>query len=204
MEKIAKDVGDIQSRLLDHRPVINAEVRYFVREFEEKRGHRESRLLENLDKMVVETNEEMLPTNLEDITKQLSDVIKRLDAANHMAERVQQRELEAQQNTQLQANMEQLKDEWAEFLKEQQRLKEEVDEEHAKAVGQLSAKYNEKKKELAQFSFVWSIAICKSVTEQSFFLYEHFITDMDICSARAKQSYCLYLMYLVVGRKKNA
>lgn len=28
------DVGDIQSRLLDHRPVINAEIRYFVREFE--------------------------------------------------------------------------------------------------------------------------------------------------------------------------
>lgn len=28
------DVGDIQSRLLDHRPVINAEIRYFVKEFE--------------------------------------------------------------------------------------------------------------------------------------------------------------------------
>lgn len=30
----AADVGDIQSRLLDHRPIINAEIRYFVREFE--------------------------------------------------------------------------------------------------------------------------------------------------------------------------
>lgn len=48
--------------------------------------------------------------------------------------------------------MEQLKEDWAEFLKEQQRLKEEVDEEHARAVGQLSAKYNEKKKELAKFT----------------------------------------------------
>lgn len=28
------DVGDIQSRLLDHRPIINAEIRYFAREFE--------------------------------------------------------------------------------------------------------------------------------------------------------------------------
>lgn len=28
------DVGDIQSRLLDHRPVVNAEIRYFVKEFE--------------------------------------------------------------------------------------------------------------------------------------------------------------------------
>lgn len=56
------------------------------------------------------------------------------------------------QGTQLKANMEQLKEDWAEFLKEQQRLKEEVDEEHARAVGQLSTKYNEKKKELAKFT----------------------------------------------------
>ncbi|KAM7370057.1 hypothetical protein PAMP_011342 [Pampus punctatissimus] len=152
MDKIAKDVGDIQSRLLDHRPIINAEIRYFVREFEEKRGHRESRLLEKLNKMVQDTNEQMLPESLEDINQQLSDVIARLEAANHMAERVQQRELEAQQSTQLQANMECLKDEWADFLKEQQRLKEEVDEEHAKAVGQLSTQYSEKKKDLAKFS----------------------------------------------------
>ncbi|XP_049913180.1 biogenesis of lysosome-related organelles complex 1 subunit 5 [Epinephelus moara] len=149
MDKIAKDVGDIQSRLLDHRPVVNAEIRYFVREFEEKRGHRESRLLENLNKVVLETNEQMLPA---DLGSMLSDVVKRLEAANHMAERVQQRELEAQQNTQLQGNIERLKDEWAEFLKEQQRLKEEVDEEHAKAVGQLSTQYSEKKKDLTKFS----------------------------------------------------
>lgn len=30
----AADVGDIQSRVLDHKPVINAEIRYFVKEFE--------------------------------------------------------------------------------------------------------------------------------------------------------------------------
>ncbi|CAJ1082418.1 biogenesis of lysosome-related organelles complex 1 subunit 5 [Xyrichtys novacula] len=150
MDKIAQDVGDIQSRLLDHRPVINAEIRYFVREFEDKRGHRESRLLENLNKMVMETNEQTQPANLEAINQQLSDVAKRLEAANHMTERVQQRELEAQQSTQLQVNMERLKEEWADFLKEQQRLKEEVDEEHAKAVGQLSTQYNEMKKDLTK------------------------------------------------------
>lgn len=154
MDKIVKDVSDIQSRLLDHRPVVNAEVRYFVREFEEKRSYRESRLLENLNKMVHETNEQMLPADLENMNQQLSDVIKRLEAANHMAERVQQRELKAQQGNQLQASMEKLKEDWTEFLKEQQRLKEEVDEEHAKAVGELSTRFSEKKKDLAQYSLV--------------------------------------------------
>ncbi|XP_027860057.1 biogenesis of lysosome-related organelles complex 1 subunit 5 [Xiphophorus couchianus] len=152
MEKIAKDVGDIQSRLLDHRPVISAEVRYFVREFEEKRGLRETRLLENLNKTVQETNEQMVPANLQEMSQKLSDISTRLEAANHMAERVQQRELETQQSSQLQANMEKLKEDWAEFLKEQQRLKEEVDEEHAKAVGEISTRFSEKKKDLAQLS----------------------------------------------------
>lgn len=55
------------------------------------------------------------------------------------------------QSTQLQANMDRLKDEWAEFLKEQQRLKEEVDEEHNKAIGELSTKYCEMQKELTKF-----------------------------------------------------
>lgn len=54
------------------------------------------------------------------------------------------------QSTQLQENMDRLKDEWTEFLKEQQRLKEEADEEHNKAVEQLKAKYSEMEKELAK------------------------------------------------------
>lgn len=148
MDKVVKDVGDIQSRLLDHRPIINAETRFFVREFEEKRGHRENRLLDNLNKSAMETNEQLQHASLENIKQQLSDVIARLGAANHMAQRIQQRELQGQQSTQLQESMGHLKDEWAEFLKEQQRLKEEVDEEHAKAVGELSTKYNEMKKDL--------------------------------------------------------
>lgn len=147
MDKVVKDVGDIQSRLLDHRPIINAETRYFVREFEEKRGHRESRLLDNLNKSVTETNEQRQNSSSEDIKQQLSDVIARLGAAHHVAQRIHQREQEGQ-GAQLNESMEHLKQEWAEFLKEQQRLKEEADEDHAKAVGEISAKYNEMKKDL--------------------------------------------------------
>lgn len=158
MDKVIKDVGDIQSRLLDHRPIINAETRYFVREFEEKRGHRESRLLDNLNKSVTETNEQLQNSSSEDIKQQLSDVIARLGAANHMAQRIQQREQGGGQGTQLQESMGHLKEEWAEFLKEQQRLKEEVDEEHAKAVGEISAKYNEMKKDLEKLD-IWSFIV---------------------------------------------
>lgn len=43
----------------------------------EKRGHRESRLLENINKMLLETNEQMQLPNIEAMAQQLSEVNKR-------------------------------------------------------------------------------------------------------------------------------
>jgi len=60
------------------------------------------------------------------------------------------------QNTHLQLCLERRKLDWDEFLKEQSRLKEEVDEEHAKAVGRLSAQYDEMKKDLTKYSSFWT------------------------------------------------
>ncbi|KAG1953768.1 biogenesis of lysosome-related organelles complex 1 subunit 5 [Pimephales promelas] len=152
MEKIVKDVGDIQSRLIDHRPVLQGEIRYFIREFEEKRAFRECRLLEKLNKMTSDTNEQDLPQCTANMHEKLCDALTRLEAANHMAQRIHQRELEAEENTHLQLCLERRKQDWEEFLKEQSRLKEEVDEEHAKAVGRLSAQYDEMKKDLTKYS----------------------------------------------------
>ncbi|XP_062335620.1 biogenesis of lysosome-related organelles complex 1 subunit 5 isoform X1 [Osmerus eperlanus] len=158
MEKIWKglclclDVGDIQSRIVDHRPITQGEIRYFVREFEEKRGHREVRLLEKLNKLVVETNQVVLPHCTQTMHEHLCEALTRLEAANHMTLRIQQRELEAQQSPYIQASLERRREDWEEFLKEQQSQKEEVDEEHTKAVGRLSCQYSEMKKDLAKFS----------------------------------------------------
>ncbi|XP_048873447.1 biogenesis of lysosome-related organelles complex 1 subunit 5 isoform X2 [Brienomyrus brachyistius] len=152
MDRIIKDVGDIQSRLTDHRPVIQGEIRYFVREFEEKRGFRDGRLLENLCRTVLEATDQTMPECSEALQLHLPDVLTRLEMANHMAQRVQQRELEAQESPRLQLCMDRHRQEWEEFMKEQTLLKEQVDEEHAKAVGRLSAQYSEMKKELTKMA----------------------------------------------------
>uniref|UniRef100_A0A673JDB0 Biogenesis of lysosome-related organelles complex 1 subunit 5 n=1 Tax=Sinocyclocheilus rhinocerous TaxID=307959 RepID=A0A673JDB0_9TELE len=142
MEKIVKDVGDIQSRLIDHRPVLQGEIRFFIREFEEKRAFRECRLLENLNKMTSDTNEHDLPRCTESMHEKLCDLM--IICILYVDVCVQ--------NTHLQVCAERRKQNWEEFLKEQSRLKEEVDEEHAKAVGRLSAQYNDMKKDLAKYS----------------------------------------------------
>lgn len=77
--------------------------------------------------------------------------------------------------------MEKLKEDWSEFLKEQQVLKEEVDEEHAKAVGELGTRFSEKKKDLAQYSFIWAVwkgCVCVKTAPS---LYEEVTTGVDIC-----------------------
>ncbi|XP_059966720.1 biogenesis of lysosome-related organelles complex 1 subunit 5 isoform X2 [Mesoplodon densirostris] len=80
---IIKDLGEIHSRLLDHRPVIQGETRYFVKEFEEKRGLREMRVLENLKNMIHETNEHTLPTCRETMQDNLNQVLQRRTRASH-------------------------------------------------------------------------------------------------------------------------
>uniref|UniRef100_A0A8C2XY49 Biogenesis of lysosome-related organelles complex 1 subunit 5 n=1 Tax=Capra hircus TaxID=9925 RepID=A0A8C2XY49_CAPHI len=74
---IIRDLGEIHSRLLDHRPVIQGETRYFVKEFEEKRGLREMRVLENLKNMIRETNEHTLPTCRATMQDSLNQVLQR-------------------------------------------------------------------------------------------------------------------------------
>ncbi|XP_074064257.1 biogenesis of lysosome-related organelles complex 1 subunit 5 isoform X2 [Macrotis lagotis] len=91
---IIKDLGEIHSRLLDHRPIIQGETRYFVKEFEEKRGLREVRVLENLKNVIQETNEQILPKCKETMQDQLSQALQRLQAASHLVHKLQQKEQE--------------------------------------------------------------------------------------------------------------
>ncbi|XP_015475401.1 biogenesis of lysosome-related organelles complex 1 subunit 5 [Parus major] len=153
IQPIIKDVGEVYSRLLDHRPVIQGEIRYFVKEFEEKRGLRELRVLENLKKTIFETNERVLPKCEQAMQDNLSETFKRLQAANTMIHRLQEREYEVRK---LQADKGMAREEkciahWEEFMKEQQNKRAEVDEEHRKAMERLKEQYSEMEKELAKY-----------------------------------------------------
>ncbi|NWW51992.1 BL1S5 protein, partial [Pedionomus torquatus] len=149
---IIKDVGEIYSRLLDHRPVIQGEIRYFVKEFEEKRGLRELRVLENLKNTIFNTNEHVLPKCEQAMHNNLNETIKRLQAANSMIHRLQEREHELRklQADKLTAREEKCVAHCEELMKEQQSKRAEVDEEHRKAMERLREQYSEMEKELAK------------------------------------------------------
>ncbi|KAK1339692.1 hypothetical protein QTO34_018247 [Cnephaeus nilssonii] len=151
---IIKDLGEIHSRLLDHRPVIQGETRYFVKEFEEKRGLREMRVLENLKNMIHETNEHALPKCRETMHDNLNQVLQRLQAATDSVCRLQQREQERKKiyNDHLIASENQHIIQWEDFMKEQHSKQAEVDEEHRRAVERLKEQYAEMEKDLGKFS----------------------------------------------------
>ncbi|XP_026320121.1 biogenesis of lysosome-related organelles complex 1 subunit 5 isoform X2 [Hyposmocoma kahamanoa] len=45
MTELSREIGEVWSRLFDHRPFLNGEIKFMEKEFEEKRGDRE---VENL------------------------------------------------------------------------------------------------------------------------------------------------------------
>ncbi|XP_004388995.1 biogenesis of lysosome-related organelles complex 1 subunit 5 [Trichechus manatus latirostris] len=151
---IIKDLGEIHSRLLDHRPVIQGETRYFVKEFEEKRGLREMRVLKNLKNMIHETNKHTLPKCREAMQDNLNEVLQRLQAANHSVCRLQQKEQEQKKlySDHLLASENQHITQWEDFMREQHSKRAEVDEEHRKAMERLKEQYAEMEKDLAKFS----------------------------------------------------
>uniref|UniRef100_A0A803VEU7 Biogenesis of lysosome-related organelles complex 1 subunit 5 n=1 Tax=Ficedula albicollis TaxID=59894 RepID=A0A803VEU7_FICAL len=68
---------------------------YGLHHIMEKRGLRELRVLENLKNTIFETNERVLPKCEQAMQDNLSETFKRLQAANAMMHRLQEREYEA-------------------------------------------------------------------------------------------------------------
>ncbi|XP_051879418.1 biogenesis of lysosome-related organelles complex 1 subunit 5 [Pristis pectinata] len=152
MERARRDLSEVYSRLFDHRPVVQAEIRYFVKEFEEKRGFREQRGLENVNSMIEELGSQSILNASEGLSRNIPTVLPRLEAAIQITNRIQQKEQAADQSNQLQASRESRKAEWEAFVKEQHRKAAEVDEEHTKAADWLTQQYAAMEKDLAKFT----------------------------------------------------
>ncbi|XP_048386090.1 biogenesis of lysosome-related organelles complex 1 subunit 5 isoform X2 [Stegostoma tigrinum] len=151
MERARRDLSEIHSRLFDHRPIIQADIRYFIKEFEEKRGFREQRGLAGVNNLIIELNDRVLPQTCESMNSNLPSVLAKLEAAKQITNRIQQREQEADQKDRLQAIRERRKAEWEAFVIEQRRKSAEVEEEHVKTVEWVKEQYVRMEEDLAKF-----------------------------------------------------
>ncbi|KAG6801292.1 biogenesis of lysosome-related organelles complex 1 subunit 5 [Apis cerana] len=128
MASIIKDTGEIWSRLFDHRPFIQGEITFFLREFQEKRDDRE---VERLFK-ILEYSTDLKESQL-DRTEQLGDchlpsLKANVDVALSMCERVLQKEQDFDSDVALQANREARKVEWEKFVNDMSEKCEKVNQ----------------------------------------------------------------------------
>lgn len=86
--------GEIHSRLVDHRPVIESETHYFVKELKENYGLGEMWALENLKDMMNETNEHTFPKCRGTMQDNVDRVLQRWQAATDSGRSLWQREQE--------------------------------------------------------------------------------------------------------------
>ncbi|XP_015512327.1 biogenesis of lysosome-related organelles complex 1 subunit 5 [Neodiprion pinetum] len=140
MASVAKDAGEIWSRLFDHRPFVQGEINFFVREFEEKRGDRE---VERLFKILEYSTE--LGQSQFDRTEQLGDchlpsLKANLDVALSMCQRVLEKEDKTDHENKLQVNREARKAQWLKFINDMSDKCEKVDK-----------TFEEKEEELREF-----------------------------------------------------
>uniref|UniRef100_A0A8C4QE89 Biogenesis of lysosome-related organelles complex 1 subunit 5 n=1 Tax=Eptatretus burgeri TaxID=7764 RepID=A0A8C4QE89_EPTBU len=92
-------VGEIHSRLLDHKVFTQGHTRFFIKEFEEKRGWREEHQAEKLAQAVKEMSFTLVPDK--ETTHNMAAVLSRLQAVNHMSSRILQCENSSDENATL-------------------------------------------------------------------------------------------------------
>ncbi|XP_067010970.1 biogenesis of lysosome-related organelles complex 1 subunit 5 [Anabrus simplex] len=140
MAAVIKDVGEIWTRLFDHRPFLNGEIKFILKEFEEKRSDREVEKLFQILERVTEIKETQI-----DRVKLASDVHlpnlnANLEVAVSMCNRILEKEEGHRTDTTLLAKREIRKTEWENFI-EDMTLK----------IGKVDATFEEKEVELREF-----------------------------------------------------
>ncbi|PNF38097.1 hypothetical protein B7P43_G15425, partial [Cryptotermes secundus] len=133
------DVGEIWARLFDHRPFLSGEIKYFLKEFEEKRSDREVERLFQILERVTEIKETQI-----DRVKLASDIHlptlnANLEVAVSMCNRILEKE-EDHRSVALTTKRELRKAEWESFIDNMTQKCSKVD-----------ATFQEKEEELKEF-----------------------------------------------------
>ncbi|XP_071498060.1 biogenesis of lysosome-related organelles complex 1 subunit 5-like [Diadema antillarum] len=132
VENALKDIGEIYTRLLDHRAVVQGEIKYFIKEFETKRGDREvKRLNADLDKLK-EVNEKVAPECVEKMKEQLPVLLDQLEAANKICNNLQKHEEKHMEIKTLEEQRHHRDEKWSYFLEELSKERDKEDVDHVK------------------------------------------------------------------------
>ncbi|CAH0724681.1 unnamed protein product, partial [Brenthis ino] len=118
MTELSREISQVWSRLFDHRPFLNGEIKFMLKEFEEKRGDRE---VENLF-AILENLTDIKDTQVEKIIKSSNTALpvlgEKLNQALKLSEEIEKEYLEVQKayKQKVAENRERRQKDWDQFI----------------------------------------------------------------------------------------
>ncbi|GBM06243.1 hypothetical protein AVEN_269639-1 [Araneus ventricosus] len=116
LDRVLKDIGDVQSRLFDHRPFVQGETKFILREFEEKRKEREVQQMFEMLEMVTEIKETQIEKAVKLGDMHLCNLTGHFEVALRMCNNIVEREESDKKKLYLDQRREQRKKEWIAFV----------------------------------------------------------------------------------------
>ncbi|XP_015905437.2 biogenesis of lysosome-related organelles complex 1 subunit 5 [Parasteatoda tepidariorum] len=142
LERVMKDIGDVESRLFDHRPFVQGETKFFLKEFEEKRKEREVRRMFEMLEIVTEIKETQIEKGVKLGDMHLCNLTGHFEVALRMCNNIVEREDSNKKKDFLDRRREQRKKEWIAFVDDIQNKNTAVNQTFADKEEQLKTYYN--------------------------------------------------------------
>ncbi|XP_013775669.1 biogenesis of lysosome-related organelles complex 1 subunit 5-like isoform X2 [Limulus polyphemus] len=144
IDNVVKDIGEIYARLFDHRPFVQGEINFFLKEFEEKRNDREIEQLFEILENVTEIRETQLDKAQRQGDTNLCNLTGNLEVALRMCSKIVEREEETSDREELLTYWrEKRRKEWEAFLKDIQDKNNQVDHAFVEKENELRKYYRE-------------------------------------------------------------
>ncbi|OWF40144.1 biogenesis of lysosome-related organelles complex 1 subunit 5-like [Mizuhopecten yessoensis] len=150
-EHIVKDIAELHARLLDHHPVLQGHVSYFIKEFEEKRGDREKERLEKMSREINTMNKTLLPESLDAMQVYLANVSAKLKVATEVCHKIEEKGNNVETSI-LEEGRERRNKDWETYTNMQLNKCEQIDEDFEEQIKTLHRHYNELEDKLTNSS----------------------------------------------------
>ncbi|XP_022341692.1 biogenesis of lysosome-related organelles complex 1 subunit 5-like [Crassostrea virginica] len=147
-QQLFKDLNEIHARLLDHRPILQGHVNFFVREFEGKRNDHELERLKKSKDNIEDLNDNLLPQATNGMDFYLANITAKLKVATEVCKKVEEKD-----RTDIgfiEKEREQRKKEWQELLAHNLKMCEDVDEEFSAQANIVAKHYADLEKKLTE------------------------------------------------------
>ncbi|ESO96211.1 hypothetical protein LOTGIDRAFT_202237 [Lottia gigantea] len=139
-DHIFQDVSNLYSRVFDHRPVLQGNINYFVKEFEEKRGDREHTRLHQIDQTTNRLNNQTIPEICNVLQDNFANLNIQISTATELINKIAEKDGKVEKPL-LVYQQQRRKEIWDEFMATQKNKSDSADKDYERQVKLLQEHY---------------------------------------------------------------